>query len=284
MKWSKYIWVVISKAANDWIDDNAMRMGAALAFYSVLSLAPLSLIAVGLAGAFLNETDARRQLMGELERFVGKEAADAIRPMLDQGTRPQGIVATLLGTVTLIFGASGAFAELQSALNAVWDVKPKRFGVIEAVRTRFLSFIVVLGTGLLLVASLLVSAAIAELQNSVQGVVPRMAPLWSFLYLLGTFGVVTLLFAMIYKLLPDTPVAWRDVWAGALLTAILFTIGKSVIGFYLSRSGIASGYGAAGSLVILIVWVYYSAQILIFGAEITHAMAEMRSPPINGSR
>ncbi|WP_425613590.1 YihY/virulence factor BrkB family protein [Anatilimnocola sp. NA78] len=273
MRWLSDVWSVLSEAASDWFEDNAMRMGAALAFYSVLSLAPLLLIAISLAGLFYDEAEARAQLLTQVGELVGKDGAEAIQGMLDSGTKAGGTIATVVGIVTLIFGASGVFGELQSAMDAVWDVKPKPTTILGLLRARFLSFAMVLGTGFLLVVSLLLSTAIASLHSSARGVMPEWEWLWHGLSLAVTFAVVTLLFALIYKLLPDAKVAWHDVWAGAILTSILFTIGKFAIGLYLGQSGLASGYGAAGSLVVLIVWIYYSAQILFFGAEITHVIA-----------
>jgi membrane protein len=266
------IWGVLREAASDWVEDNAARMGAALAFYSVLSLAPLLMIALALASLFFDQAAARDQLMKQVGEMVGSEGAEAIRGMLDSGTKAGGTTATVVGLATLLFGASGVFGELQSAMNAVWDVKPKATGILGMLKARFLSFAMVLGTGFLLVVSLLMSTIIASLHSSVRGAYPNLEILWHGLSLLVSFVIVTLLFALIFKLLPDAEVAWRDVWVGAILTAALFTVGKFAIGLYLGKSGLASGYGAAGSLVVLIVWVYYSAQILFFGAEITHAI------------
>jgi membrane protein len=276
MKWLHESWRVLQEAASDWMDDNAARMGAALAFYSVLSLAPLLLIAVGLAGMVFDEADARARLVAQISELVGKEGSEAIQAMLESGSKSSGALSTIVGIVTLLFGASGVFGELQSAMDAVWDVKPKKTGLLEMLRGRFLSFAMVLGTGFLLVVSLLVSTSIAALQDSVQGRWTALEPALHGLTMIATFAIVTLLFALIYKLLPDAKVTWRDAWTGAFVTAALFSIGKLAIGLYLGKSGLASGYGAAGSLVVLIVWIYYSAQIVFFGAEITHAIGSLR--------
>jgi membrane protein len=196
--------------------------------------------------------------------------------MIDSGTKAGGTAATLFGIATLLVGASGVFGELQMAMNAVWNVKPRPMTVFGFLKDRFLSFTMVLGTGFLLVVSLLMNTVIAAFHDSAHDALPQLEILWHGVSSLATFGLVTLLFTLIYKVLPDTPVAWRDVWAGAVLTAALFTVGKLGIGLYLGKSGLASGYGAAGSLVLLIVWVYYSAQILLFGAEITYVIARRR--------
>ena len=270
-------WRVLREAAADWMEDNAARMGAALAFYSILSLAPLLMIALGLAGMIFDEADARSRLVAQMSELVGKEGGEAIQPMLESGSKASGTLTTIIGIVTLLFGASGVFGELQSAMDAVWDVKPKPAGWLGFIKARFLSFAMVLGTGFLLVVSLLASTAIAALQGSAHGRWPELEPLFHVLFLLLTFAIVTVLFAFIYKLLPDAKVPWRDAWIGAVVTAALFSIGKLAIGLYLGKSGLASGYGAAGSLVVLIVWIYYSAQIVFFGAEITHAIATLRT-------
>lgn len=273
MNWLNNTWAILSEAASDWVEDNAARMGAALAFYSVLSLAPLLLIALALASLVFDEAEARTQLLTQMSQLVGKEGTGAIKAMLDSGTKSGGTMATIVGVVTLLFGASGVFGELQSAMDAVWDVKPKPTGIWGMIKSRFVSFAMVLGTGFLLLVSLVLSTIIASVESWAHGVLPQLEPVLHAGSLLVTFLVTTLLFSMIYKVLPDAEVAWSDVWAGAALTAALFVIGKFAIGLYLGNSGLASGYGAAGSLVVLIVWIYYSAQILFFGAEITHAMA-----------
>lgn len=274
----QHIWSVLAEAASDWLDDNAARMGAALAFYSVLSLAPLLLIALGLAGMFFDHAEARQQLIEQLTQVVGKEGAEAMREMIDSGMLAGGTAATIFGIVILLLGGSGVFVELQTALDTVWDVKAKPGDIFGFLKKRFFSFVMVLGSGLLLIVSLVMSTVIAHLHASAEGTLPQFEILWQGLSLGVTFVLVTLLFAFIFKLLPDTRVAWRDVWWGALLTAALFTVGNFAIGLYLGKSGLASGYGAAGSLVVLIVWIYYSAQILFFGAEITHVLATRRQP------
>jgi membrane protein len=195
--------------------------------------------------------------------------------MIENAQRPKtGIVATLIGVGTLLFGASGVFGQLQETLNRIWDVPPnKSSGIWNMVRSRFLSFAMVLVIGFLLLASLVLSAAIAGAGEYLSDMVPGLEAWLQTANTITSFVIVTVLFALIFKVLPDTSIAWRDVWVGALLTSLLFTIGKFAIGLYLGKSSLASGYGAAGSLVVLIVWVYYSAQIMFFGAELAHVYA-----------
>lgn len=269
---------VINEATQEWLQDTGPRMGAALAFYSILSLAPLLVIALAVAGMFYDEGVAREHLLKQMSDLVGSEGASAIKVMLESGTKSGGRWATLFGFVMLFVGASGVFGELQAAMDVIWDVKPKPLGIWGWLRARFVSFAMVVGTGFLLLISLVVSTLIAGLHQSLAGSTPPwFEPVWHAVSSLLTFLIVTLLFAAIFKVLPDAKVAWRDVWGGALLTAGLFSIGKLAISLYLGKSGLASGYGAAGSLVVLIVWVYYSAQILFFGAEITHVIARRRT-------
>jgi membrane protein len=272
-------WEIVRAAASDWVEDKAAQMGAALAFYSVLSLAPLVVIALAIVSLVLPDTKtATAQFLSQVESMVGAEGAKAIQGMLDNSQEQKsGVLASILGVITLLFGASGVFGQLQEAMNTVWDVPPKKGGGIWGmIRSRFLSFAMVLGTGFLLLISLLLSAFIAGLGQQIGQWWPALEPLSHLANEVATFLVMTLLFAMMFKLLPDTKVAWRDVWIGALITAALFAVGKLLIGLYLGKSAVGSAYGAAGSLVVLLVWIYYSAQILFFGAELTHAYAERR--------
>lgn len=268
---------VLYEATGEWLQDNGPRMGAALAFYSILSLAPLLVIALAVAGMFFDEGVAREHLLDQMRDLVGNDGASAVKVMLESGTKTGSKLATLFGFVMLFVGASGVFGELQAAMDAIWDVKPKPLGVGGWLRARFVSFTMVIGTGFLLLISLVISTLIAGLHESLAGRTPGwLEPVWHLASSVLTFVIVTLLFAAIFKVLPDAKVAWQDVWGGAILTAALFSVGKLAISLYLGKSGLASGYGAAGSLVVLIVWVYYSAQILFFGAEITHVIARRR--------
>jgi membrane protein len=270
---------VLKRSAVAWNDDRASMLGAALAYYTVFSLAPLLLLAISMAALVVNENDARRGILGELQQTLGPAAGTAIGAMLDNAQQSGGNgLATAIGLVTLILGASGVFVQLQDSFNIIWKTaaKPRAENVVmHFLRNRLLSFAAVLGTGFLLLVSLIVSSVLAALSQWLTDTSLIGDPaLWQGFSLLISFGFITLMFALLFKLLPDVPVAWRDVWIGALLTAGLFTVGQHLISIYLGQSSVASTYGAAGSLVVLLVWVYYSSQIVLFGAEVTHAFAE----------
>ena len=277
---------LIRDAYNQWNEDKVPRLGAALAFYSLLSLAPLLLIAIGMAGLVFGAEAAQGQLVGQLRELVGSEGADAIEAMIANARKPSsGTLATVIGLGTLLLGASGVFGQLQDALNTIWEVQPKPgLNVWGFIRGRFLSFSMVLGTGFLLLISLLLTTALAAVVTWLGGLVPGWESVLHVVDLAVTFGVVTLLFPMIFKYLPDAKVEWKDVWLGSVATSALFMAGKFAIGVYLGRSGIGSSYGAAGSLVVLLVWIYYSAQILFFGAEFTQVYANRRGSRIAPSR
>ena len=264
-------WRLLRQTVHDWIEDKVPRLGAALAYYSVFSLAPLLLLAVGIAGMIYKER-ARGEIIAEIENTVGASAANAIADVLETvSASGGGSVATWVGLVILLFGASGVFLELQSSLNTIWKVEQRPdLGWMALVRDRLLSFLVVVGTGLLLLASLVAGTAGNWLDA--HGA-PGAAWAWQGANLVLSFGLVTVLFALLYKILPDAAIAWRDVWVGALVTAVLFTTGKYGISLYLAKSGISSAFGAAGSIVVLLTWVYYSAQIVLFGAEFTRVYA-----------
>lgn len=266
---------MLREAASDWLEDEAPQQGAALAFYSLLSLAPLLMIAIAIAALFFGEEAARGELNDQIKDLVGREGAKATETMIENAHRPDsGILATVVGIGTLLFGASGVFLQLQATLNRIWDVPPKESGGIwNLVWGRFLSFAMVLVIGFLLLASLVLSAVIAGAGEYLSEIFPGLEAWLQTANTLTSFIIVTVLFALIFKVLPDTSIAWRDVWIGAILTSLLFTIGKFLIGIYIGKSSLASGYGAAGSMVVLIVWVYYSAQIMFFGAELAHVYA-----------
>jgi membrane protein len=257
-------------------EDKAPRLAAALAYYTVFSLAPLLVVVIAIAGLAFGQEAARGQITGQIQQLVGVTAAKAIQEILASASKPSsGIVATTIGVVTLLLGAAGVFGQLQDALNTVWGVAPKPGRSFwETIKDRFASFTMVLGVGFLLLVSLSMSTALSALVKYVSGVVPFLAVLGQVLDFVVSFGVVTLLFALLFKYLPDVKIGWRDVWMGAAMTALLFVVGKFAIGLYLGRSGVASAYGAAGSLVVLLLWVYYAAQILLFGAEFTKAYAK----------
>lgn len=261
---------------SEWREDNASRLGAALAFYSVFSMAPLLIIAVSIAGLVFGEDAAQGRVVQELQGLVGPEAARSIETMIENaGTPATSVVAGLAGLIALIAGAAGVFGQLQAALNIIWEAPPRPAQTISTlIQDRFLSFTMLLGTGFLLLVSLLASAALAALNDSLARVTAIPAPVLQIVNIVLSFVVVTLMFAMIFKLLPDVRIAWADVWIGAAVTSLLFTIGKFLIGLYLGKSSTASSYGAAGSLVTLLLWVYYSAQILFLGAEFTQVYAK----------
>ena len=267
---------LIKQAAVSWSDNNATTYGASLAYYAIFSLAPLLFLTIDMTSLLVGENAARSGIIDQIRQTVGPSTAEAIAAVLDGASRTGGHTGiTVLGVVLLLLGASGVYVELQAALNLIWRTEaPPRTGsaVVHFVKHRLVSFTAVLGTGLLLVLSLIVSSVLAAISHWVTSF-PGGIFLWQGLALLVSFGFVTLLFALIFKLLPDAPIAWEDVWIGSILTSVLFTLGQQLIGVYLGQSGVASAYGAAGSLAALLVWVYYSAQIVHFGAEFTHAFA-----------
>jgi membrane protein len=233
---------------------------------------------IGIAGLLFGQTQARDAILAQVQQTVGEPTASGIRDMLLAVHQSgHGTLATIVGVVVLVFGASGVFSELQDALNTIWKVTPKPgLGLWTVIRDRLLSIVVVLGTGFLLLVSLVVSAAFTAAENYLTPLADRLPggpSLWAYVNRLISLGFVTLLFALIYKLLPDARLRWRDVWVGAVGSALLFTLGKWLIGLYLGRSQFTSAYGAAASVIVVLTWVYYSAQILLFGAEFTRAYA-----------
>lgn len=274
MRFLKMGWDLVRDAGKDWQEDKASELGAAMAFYSILSLAPLLVIAVAIAALVFGEADAKQQLAAQMNEVMGSRGAEAVSAMIEHAQQPaKGTIAALLGVATLLFGASGVFGQLQSAMNTIWEIEPKRLGIWGFIRARFLSFTMVLGTGFLLLISLVLSAWISSMNDMLGDQIGGLGILSQAANTLLSFALVTVLFALIFRMLPDTDVDWRDVWVGAVVTAILFTLGKYLIGLYLGTSSVGSAYGAAGSLVVLVVWIYYSAQILFFGAELTQVYA-----------
>lgn len=275
---------VLRRAVTGWWNDNVPHLGAALSYYTLFSLAPILIVAIAIAGLAFGAEAVRGEIVHQIDGLVGREGGLAVQAMLQGAARPSSsIPATIIGVITFFLGATGAFLELQTALNTIWRVKPKSGGswVHVLVMQRLISFALVVGVGFLLLTSLLVSTALAALYRYMGDTYPGVAIVWEALNVIVSLGVITLLFAMIYKVLPDVELAWRDVWVGGLVTAGLFSIGKSVIGLYLGTSGFSSTYGAAGSVVVLLVWVYYSSQIVLLGAEFTREyVAEFgRRPP-----
>jgi membrane protein len=257
-----------------WTEDKAPRLGAALAYYTIFSLAPLLIIAIAVAGLVFGAKAAQGSVVEQIGGLVGQRGAEAIQTILQSAHKPAiGTIVGIFGVATLLFGASGVFGELQDALNTVWHVPTRQMSIRQCIKDRFPCFVMVLGIGFLLMVSLLLSAALAAVGKFLGGYLPISENLLHVLSFLVSFGISTLLFAMIFKILPQTPVAWSDVWVGAVVTALLFDVGKLLIGLYLGKSSIASTYGAASSLAIVLAWLYYSAQILYFGAEFTRVYA-----------
>ncbi|HKC08238.1 MAG TPA: YihY/virulence factor BrkB family protein [Methylomirabilota bacterium] len=269
------VWELIKRAAVKWNDDDCLTLGAALAYYTVFSLAPILVIVIAVAGAVFGQDAAQGEIVDQIRGLVGDDGATAIQSLIESAGR-QGASgrATLIGLLVLLFGSTSAFSQLQSALNRIWEVKPEaRSGIWEMIRARFLSFAAVLGTGFLLSVSLVVSAGVAAFGRVGWGWVPAIGPLVELADFLGSMLVHTLLFAMIFRLLPDAEIRWREVWLGAGVTAGLFFVGKLAIGVYLGTSEVGAAYGAAGWVILVLAWVYYSAQIVLFGAEFTRACA-----------
>lgn len=267
-------WTLTRESVLEWMADRASRKGAALAFYTVFSLAPILILAIAIAGLFFGEEAARGEIFAQMRELLGPEGAIAVEALIRSASRPEtSVTATIVGIVTLLVGATTALAELKDGLDQIWDVPTDRMSSFwYFLRKRLLSIGLILSLGFLLLVSLVLSAVLTAISRH-----------WRPMYGMGTFlevvnflfsfALVTLLFAMIYKILPSVRLAWRDVIVGSLVTALLFSVGKFLIGFYLGNSAIASGYGAAGSLILLLVWVYYSAQIFLLGAEFTKVYA-----------
>lgn len=251
--------------------DNVPRLAAALAYYSIISLAPLLLIVIAIVGLAFGEEAARAQIADQVQRLIGDTGGGAIAMLIKNANRPvAGVLATLLGALVLFFGAGGVFVELRDSLNTIWEVNAKPIGIVRSlIKERFVSFAMVLGVCFLLLVSLAVNAVMAMLGRYLVARLSGAIP-FDFATAVLSFVVATLLFALMFKQIPAARVLWRDVWMGAVITSVLFAIGKAVIGLYLGWIGIDSTFGAAGSLVMLLIWVYYSAHVFFFGAEFTH--------------
>jgi membrane protein len=270
-------WHLVKQAGAAWIDDYAPSMGAALSYYSVFSMAPLLLIVIAVAGLVFGEDAVRGEVFGQLQSVLGPDAAKAIEGLLATVRKPaEGVFATIVGLVVLFIGATTVFAELQDALDRIWraPARDRSGGIWALIRARMLSFGMILGIAFLLMVSLVLSAAVAALGKWWGGAFGGGLVLLQVLNVVLGFALTTGVFAMIYKIMPRVKVQWRDVWLGAVVTALLFTIGRFLIGQYIGKSGIASGFGAAGSVVVILVWVYYSAQIFLLGAEFTWVYAK----------
>jgi membrane protein len=272
----KSLWRLMKAAIEGWQSDFASSMGAALAYYTVFSIAPLLVIVIAIAALAFGHSAAQQEIMTQARDLFGTQGAGALETMLESARKPgQGIIASALSLVALVFGAVGVFNELESDLNRIWKVPSTRHaGWWGLVRGRLLSFGMIIAIGFLLLVSLVLSATLAALGSYWSGVFAQLEFLLQAANFAVSFGVITVLFAIIYKFLPQTRIEWNDVWIGAAVTALLFSIGKLLIGLYLGKSSVASSYGAAGSLVILLLWVYYSAQVFLLGAEFTKAYAD----------
>jgi len=268
-------WRLLSETFNHWLENKAQRLGAALAYYAAFSFAPLLVLLVGVAN-FVYQEDTLARVQSQIALMSGDNAAEAIvatiRGVQSTGS---GLVATLLSIATLLLGATGMFGQLQDAMNTIWEVTPKpRQFLVDILRTRALSFLLVIAICFLLVISLALTAILANVSKYFHTVLPFTTSLWPLVDLSFSFALTMMLFAAIFKILPDVHIAWKDVWLGAAATAALFAIGKIGIGLYLGRGSFTSAYGAAGSFLVLLAWVYYSAQVFFFGAELTWVYAK----------
>lgn len=269
------IFRLLKQTFQEWQQDKAPILAAALTYHTLFSIAPLFIIAVAIAGFVFGKSAAEGELVTQLENFMGPPVAETIEKLVLNISRPEsGIIATLIGIATLFWGASNLFAQLKLALNIIWNVtaQPDR-GIGGFIKDRLLSVGMVLGVGLVLLLLLVVSTVLTVVNQWLNNVLSTPEGLWGLVDICISFGIVMLLFAGVYKFLPDVKIAWSDVWIGAAITAVLFTIGKSLIGLYLGNSGVGSAYGFAGSLVVLLLWINYSWQILFFGAEFTQIWA-----------
>jgi membrane protein len=270
----KTIWSMLIQTFSAWNEHEAPRLGAALAFYTILSLAPLVILVVGIAALIFGHFTAQNQLLGQVDSMVGHQGAEAVKGMIEHAQKPaSGIFASIIGVITLLFGASGVFGELRSALNEMWGVEPaSEGGLWETVKQRFLSFGMVLAVGFLLLVSLVISAVLAALGTFLGGFLAIPVFALSSINFVVSLAAIAVLFALIFRYVPETKIAWKGIWIGATVTALLFTLGEFLIGLYFGKAAVGSAYGAAGSLVVVVVWVYYSAMIFLFGAEFTHVL------------
>ena len=269
-------WRLVKIAVNGWWVDRGMSLGAAIAFYTVFSLAPMLLAVIAIAGLAFGQEAAQGAIVAEIGGLIGAKEAAAVEAMVASASNiGSGIVGTAIGVVTFLLLATGAIVELQDSLNIIWKAKPpERSGLMTFVYTRLLSLALVVGIGFLLLVSLTLDAALAALGKYLSAAFSGAATILYVLNLAFSLAMATVLFASVFKVLPDVPVAWRDVWVGAFITGLLFTVGKFLIGFYLGTSNVASSYGAAASIITLLLWIYYSSQIVLLGAEFTKAYAE----------
>ena len=265
---------LLRETFRQWDAHRVPKMGAALSFYTVFSLAPLSILVLSLVSLVVEGNAARAEIIGQFRSFVGNQGAEVMEMILAKtAAESRGIFGTVIGFGVLLVGASGVFGELQDSLNQIWGVSSTRHPVFTLVKERVFSFAMVFVMGFLMLVSFLFSAALAAAGGYLHARFPGLDGPWEWVNYLVSVAVVALLFALIFRLVPDVDISWKDVWLGALIAAVLFELGKFVLGFYFGRSALAAHYGAAGSLIIILVWVYYSAQILFFGAAFTRVYA-----------
>ena len=272
----KSIWQFVKTTINEWVEAEPFQLAAALSYYTLFSLAPLLLIAIGVAGFVFGREAAQNQIVETLQGMIGQDSAQTVQEMIQASNeQPKtGMLSTIIGFVALLFGAGGVVGQLQTSLNKIWEVTPKPGqGIWGFLRQRFFSFAMVLAIGFLLLVSLVVTAVLSSFTAMISSFLGDATFVAHAIDILVSFGFVTLLFALIYKYVPDVEIQWRDVWVGAALTSILFTIGKYLIGLYIGTSGVSSTFGAAGSLITILVWVYYSSLIFFLGAEFTRVYA-----------
>lgn len=279
MRRLKKTWGLTHQVIKAWSDDNIASMGAALAYYTVFSLAPLLLMLVTVAGLAYDNNSVQNAMLDQFGQLIGPNGAEAIRAILNGAQNPhEGTLSLIIGAVTLFIGATTVFAELQHDIDVIWKTPKKNVissGMWGLLKVRLLSFALIIGVGFLLIVSLVVSTGIAAMSTLWGSWMLRFEILLQIINFFISTTVITVLFALIFKVLPSTPIAWRDVWLGALVTALLFSLGKFAIGLYIGKSAIASSFGAAGALVVLLVWIYYSAQIFLLGTEFTYVYACM---------
>ena len=271
------LWNALREAARSWLAHKSPKAGASLAYYSIFSIGPLIVVVISIATLVFQREGIQREVAAAIQGVIGDKGAGAVSTMLASAGKPsEGLFATIIGTVTLVFAALGVVVQLKEALNIVWEVKPKRRGGVWGfIRDYVLSLAGIAALGFLLLISMLLTAALAAIGKSLAGAMPE--PLMQGASFVVSFAVTSLMFALLFKWMPDAQVAWRDVVLGSVGTAALFEIGKVAIGLYIGKQGLESTYGASASIVVVLIWVYYSAQIVLFGAEFTHARAEQRA-------
>src|SRR3954469_25868361 len=271
------VFTLFKTAAKDFSADSAPRLGASLAYYTIFSLSPLLIIVIAIAVFVMPHTNVGQKIYEEISTMVGPKGAEAIQSLMNQpGTQKQGLLASIMAVVTLLLGSTGVFMELQAALNKIWDVKQEPgAGIWGFIKHRLLSFAMVLTIGFLLLVSLVITAAISAVGGMVGKWMPSLEAISQILNFVASFGIITVLFACIFKFMPDVRIPWKTVWVGAAFTSLLFAIGKFGLGMYLGKNTATNAFGPAKGLVILLLWVYYSAQIMFFGAELTQAYAKL---------